>query len=405
MENTSGIQAELQSTQKIVNRIDSIDLLRGLVMIIMALDHTRDFFHISAWSDDPMNLATTNPALFLTRWITHFCAPVFVFLAGSSAWFQGRNKSKSVLSSFLIKRGLWLVLIEIVVLNFAFSFNPFYSIIGLQTIWAIGISMLVLGLIVWLPFPVILGLGLLIVFGHNFLDYYEAKHVGDYPLIYSLIHHPGTFPLWKDHTLFVLYPMLPWLGLMILGYCFGQLFTHFVGKQRHNILTWLGIGIIVFFITLRATNIYGNPEGWLKQKNFLFTVFSFIDTHKYPPSLLYMCMTIGPAILFITWFGKIKNALTEIIVIYGRVPFFYYILHFFLIHILCMIFFLARGHSFNEGIHKDYSMLPNFIVNNEGYSLGVVYVVWVFVVITLYPLCKWFSEYKKTHTQWWLGYL
>ena len=170
-------------------------------------------------------------------------------------------------------------------------------------------------------------------------------------------------------------------------------------------LTKLGIGIILFFIALRATNLYGNPEHWSTQKNALFTIFSFIDTHKYPPSLLYMCMTIGPAILFIGWAGSVKNGLTKFVTIYGRVPFFYYVIHFYLIHTISMLFFLARGHSFSSGIYNDFRTGPNFIVPGEGYSLWVVYAVWLFVVVSLYPVCKWFSEYKKTHTQWWLSYL
>src|SRR5690349_13549265 len=181
--------------KRISYRIESIDLLRGFVMIVMALDHVRDFFHITSWTDDPLNMATTTPALFLTRWITHFCAPVFVFLAGTSGWFQHQRKNTKELSRFLITRGLWLVLVEVLIINFAFSFDPNYSFIGLQTIWSIGISMIILGLAIWLPFPIILALGLLIVLGHNSLDFYEARHVPPYGFIYSLLHHQGGFPL------------------------------------------------------------------------------------------------------------------------------------------------------------------------------------------------------------------
>jgi len=387
-------------------RIDSIDLLRGLVMIIMALDHTRDFFHKDAWTDDPLNMATTTPLLFFTRWITHFCAPVFVFLSGSSAWFQSLRKSKKQLSLFLIKRGFWLIFIEVVVFNFAFSFDPHYHLIALQTIWSIGISMVLLGLVIWLPFAAILSIGLLIVAGHNSLDFYEANRMGSYPVIYSLLHHQGIYPLWNGHQLLIFYPFLSWTGLMILGYCFGKLFTSYNGVQRRKILTWLGIGIIVFFITLRAINLYGNPEQWSTQKNTLFTFLSFINTHKYPPSLLYMCMTIGPAILFLAWFGNIKSRLSKIITVYGRVPFLYYILHFYLIHFLSMILYLTRGHSFAEGMKATQGDLPQFIIPGEGYSLAVVYLIWLFVVISLYPVCKWFSDYKIKHKEkWWLSYL
>jgi uncharacterized membrane protein len=193
---------------------------------------------------------------------------------------------------------------------------------------------------------------------------------------------------------------------MMLGYGFGKFFKSYEGVERRKLLTILGTGIILFFIVLRATNVYGDANHWTSQKNGLFTVFSFVNTVKYPPSLLYMCMTIGPAILFIAWFGNLRNGFTKFVTIYGKVPFFYYVLHFFLIHILATIFFFVRGHSFNEGIWTPGSNIAvNFVIRGEGYSLGVVYLVWLFVVLSLYPLCKWFSEYKRTHKQWWLSYL
>ena len=387
------------------NRVDSIDLLRGLVMIIMALDHTRDFFHIQAWTQDPLDLATTTPGLFFTRWITHFCAPIFTFLAGTSVWFQAKNKNTKELSSFLIKRGLWLVLVEIVVLNFAFSFDPSYTIIGLQTIWSIGVSMIFLGLLIWLPFPAILAIGLVVVLGHNSLDLYEASKKSDFSLLYSMIHRPGFFPINKSHSLFVLYPVLPWLGIMILGYSFGKLYTTYQKIEQRKVILILGIGVTLFFILLRAINLYGDPKPWSQQETYLYTLFSFIDTQKYPPSLLYAAMTIGPGIIFLSVFEKTKNVVTEIIVAFGRVPFFYYVLHFFLIHFLSMIFFLTRGHKFTEGIYEGPNMLPNFIAAKEGYSLGIVYLIWIGVIIILYPVCKWFSEYKKRHRKWWLSYL
>jgi uncharacterized membrane protein len=394
--------------QKRSYRIESIDLLRGLVMIIMALDHTRDFFHQPAMIDDPLNFATTTPILFFTRWITHFCAPVFVFLAGTSAFFQNGRKTKSELTKFLITRGLWLVLIEVIVMSFAFSFDPTYKLVALQTIWAIGISMILLGLAIWMPFSAILTVGLIIVFGHNALDFYEEQFAANhtYNIFYSFLHRPGFYSLGQGHSLLILYPFLPWTGLMMLGYCFGKLFTKYEGAQRRRILTQLGLGIILFFLALRATNLYGDALHWSKQKNGVFTVLSFINTVKYPPSLLYMCMTIGPAILFVAWWANTKNAVTKFITVYGRVPFFYYILHFFLIHLLSMAAFFARGHSFADGIRAGQGGIAfNFLIPGEGYSLWVVYGVWIFVFVSLYPLCKWFSEYKQTHKQWWLSYL
>lgn len=386
-------------------RINSIDLLRGLVMIIMALDHVRDFTHQDALLHDPLDFSTTTPALFFTRWITHFCAPVFVFLAGTSGYLQSLRKPTRELSGFLIKRGLWLILLEVTLITFGISFDIHWSIFALQTIWAIGISMVFLGLAVWLPFKAILALGLVIVLGHNSLDFYEAGHKGGYDVFYSLLHRQGFFPLWNNHGLLILYPFLSWTGLMLLGYCFGRLYTLYEGAQRRKVLTATGLGVILFFIALRATNLYGDPSHWATQKNALFTFFSFINTTKYPPSLLYMCMTVGPAILFLARMETVKNGLTKAITVYGRVPFFYYVLHFYLAHLAALALSLFHGHPFAEGAAGAPNVPFKFVFPGEGVSLGGVYLIWFCVVVALYPLCKWFSEYKQTHRQWWLSYL
>ena len=390
------------------SRIQSIDILRGLIMIIMALDHTRDFFHTQAWTGDPTDMATTTPVLFFTRWITHFCAPIFVFLAGTSAWLQGIRKTKKELSLFLIKRGIWLIIVEVFIMNFAFSFDIHFSLIALQTIWSIAISMIILGAMIWLPFPVILITGLLIVLGHNSLDFYE-KGLKEPPGVwYDLLHHQGLFHLWGNHNLLIFYPFLSWAGLMMLGYCLGKIITNTDEVKRKKELIALGLGCIILFIVLRAINIYGDPDQWSTQKNGIFTFLSFINTHKYPPSLLYMCMTIGPGLLFLAFFSKTRNRLSDIIAVYGRVPFFYYILHFYLIHLLCMVLFLARGHTFAEGIqnHQGGGFHPYFIIPGEGYNLGIVYVIWLAIIISLYPLCKWYDKYKRDHKDnKWLSYL
>lgn len=386
-------------------RIDSLDLLRGLVMIIMALDHVRDLVHKEAITGDPLDFATTTPLLFFTRWITHFCAPVFVFLAGTSGYLQSLRKSKGELSAFLIKRGLWLVLLELTLVTFGITFDIHFGIFALQTIWAIGISMVFLGFAIWLPFKAILALGVLIVLGHNGLDFYEAGHKGTYDLPYSLLHRQSFFPLWGQHGLLVLYPFLSWTGLMLLGYCFGRLFTLYEGARRRNVLTAVGLGILVFFIALRATNGYGDPSHWSGQKNALFTVLSFVNTTKYPPSLLYMCMTIGPAILFLAWAGPVQSGIAKAITVYGRVPFFYYLLHFYLIHVVAVGLSMIHGHSFAQGAEGAPNVPFKFVFPGEGLSLGLTYLVWFCVVVVLYPACRWYSRYKQTHRQWWLSYL
>jgi uncharacterized membrane protein len=385
-------------------RINSIDLLRGFIMIVMALDHTRDFFHTTAWTDDPLNLATTTPILYFTRWITHLCAPNFVFLAGISVYFQSLRKTKKELSVFLFKRGLWLIFIEITIVNFAFGFDFHFSLFGLQVIWAIGISMIILGFLIWLPYTAIFIIGLIIVFGHNLLDYYEAGLTQQPAWWYSLLHIQGIYKISETRSLLIFYPFLPWSGLMMLGYCFGKLFLKFEGNKRKKMLILLGCTVLLFFVVLRYTNTYGDPVKWSTQKNDLYTFLSFMKVQKYPPSLLYMCATVGIALLFLAFAGNANNRLSRFITVYGRVPFLYYVLHFYLIHFISMIFFFARGHSAAEGIYYG-KELPNFIIAGEGVSLGYVYLIWICIVLALYPVCKWFSEYKRTHKDWWLSYL
>lgn len=388
-------------------RVNSIDFLRGLVMVIMALDHARDFFYIEGFTGNPTDLSNTTPALFLSRWITHFCAPVFVFLAGTSIFLQGERKSRKELSGFLLKRGLWLILVEIIIMSLILSFDPSFGSIFLQVIWATGISMIVLALMIWLPFPVILATGLVIVLGHNALNLLEAQPGFKPSLGYSLMHQ-AAFPAftWKGHTVFILYPFLPWIGVMLLGYCLGKLFRSGVTPaERKKALTVIGFGAIALFLVLRAFNIYGDPLPWSGQKDALFSIFSFVNTQKYPPSLLFVCMTIGPALLFLAWAGEGRNWFARTITVYGRVPFFYYILHFFLIHLLSAVFYLMRGHSFAEGA----AGLPNFpfrfAMPGEGFSLGITVLLWLGVVIVLYPACKWFGEYKRKSRKWWVSYL
>ena len=384
-------------------RITSIDLLRGLVMIIMALDHTRDFFHAQAQLQDPLNLETTSPLLFFTRFITHFCAPVFVFLAGTSGWLQAARKSKTVLSRFLITRGLWLIFAEVTFITFALIFDPGFHVLFLQTIWAIGISMVFLGLAIHLPVWAILGLGAAIVLGHNALDYYEQGRQ-QFPSWYLLLHHQGYIALSANRGIFVLYPFLSWTGLMLLGYCFGKMYTDSAPAARKKNLLLLGSGLLLLFALLRLTNNYGDAQHWSEQKNGLYTFLSFINVRKYPPSLLFMCVTIGPALLFLAFAGETRSRIGRIISVYGSVPFFYFFVHFFLLHLITAALYLSRGHSFAEGL-QGYQRGFNFVQPGEGLSLAGVYGVWIAVVVLLYWPCRWFSNYKKTRAHWWLSYL
>lgn len=392
-------------------RIESIDIIRGIAMVIMALDHVRDYFHITANTDDPLNLATTTPALYFTRFITHFCAPVFVFLSGTSVYLQSLRKTKKELGVFLLKRGLWLIIAEWVIIAFAWTFNTNYNFMPFQVIWAIGISMFILGLLVLvnLPYKVILVLGVILVAGHNLLDIPESAPGFQPTFIWDLLHS-GVFSPYRitgNHYIILVYPFPAWTGLMMLGYCAGVFFTqHYTPEQRQKILIRLGLVLILFFIALRFTNIYGDPDDWTVQKNGLYTFLSFMNVAKYPPSLLYLCITIGPALLLLAWVEKVKNRFTDIMIVFGRTAFFYYILHIYLIHLLAAIFFFARGHSFADAKNVGTQFPFMYVAPGEGYGLAIVYLVWLAVVVMLYPLCKKYDRYKTSHKEkWWLSYL
>lgn len=393
----------------IQKRIESIDILRGIVMVIMALDHVRDYFHIEAFTGDPLDLNTTTPILYFTRWITHFCAPIFVFLSGTSIYLQSLRKSKSELSQFLIKRGLWLIFAEVCIITFGWTFNPFYNVLILQVIWTIGISMVILGLLIRLPFNFIFILGLIIVLGHNFLDFPESTKGFQPGFVWDLVHHGHfvPYPYAPNHVLLIVYPFLPWTGLMMLGYCTGVFFTSkYSPDQRKKVFRFIGFGLLTLFVLIRYVNIYGDPDEWTIQKNGVLTFLSFINVHKYPPSLLFMCITIGLAFLMLSILEQIKNPFTTVMRTYGRVAFFYYILHIYLIHLIATICFFANGHSLQDAFSSIQNLPFLFLIPGEGYNLLIVYLIWLSVIILLYPLCKWYDDYKSNHKEkQWLSYL
>jgi uncharacterized membrane protein len=390
-------------------RVQSIDVLRGVIMIIMALDHVRDFFHKDAFTGDPLDPATTTIPLYFTRWITHFCAPIFVFLAGSSAYLVGLKKSKAQLSKYLITRGLWLMLIEVAIVTLGLSFDPLYHAFYLQVIWAIGVSMVILGVLVHLPYKVIFLIGCIIVLGHNLLDYPEAEHFArKEPLgvFWDIVHFGrfANFSIAPGHTVFIIYAFLPWTGVMLMGYGAGKLFESTVDPaRRRKILLRTGLGLIALFIVLRFINEYGNPFPWAEQKTGLQTFFAFMNIQKYPPSLMYACATIGPGLIFLALIEKVRNGFTEFVKIYGRVPFFYYIIHFYLIHALTVLAFYLTGHTNSEIVDPNSPFL--FRPQQFGYDLWFVYIVWFAVVIALFPLCRWYNRYKSANHHWWLSYV
>ena len=383
-------------------RIESIDLLKGLIMVFMALDHTRDYFHSSAFLFDPADPTQTSLVLFFTRWITHFCAPGFSFLAGISAFMVGRRKTKSELSHFLLKRGLWLIVIELTVVNFAWYFDPQFRTFNLFVIWCLGVSMIVLAGLIHLPRKFILLFSGILIFGHNLLD---NIHFPD-NLPWAALHEFTIYKLSDTVQLYTGYPLIPWIAVMALGYYFGSLYDSSVEPlKRKRIFNVIGLTAIGTFIVLRWMNWYGDPLGWKQFDTLSQSLISFLNPNKYPPSLLYLLMTLGGVFLFLANSEKLKGRVVNFFSTFGRVPFFYYILHLYLIHILAMVFYQVAGFGWQKLI------LPGWIgqipgLKGYGFDLWVVYLVWIGIVAALYPLCKKFDSYKLNHKEkWWLSYL
>jgi uncharacterized membrane protein len=387
-------------------RIESIDLLRGTVMIIMALDHVRHFFHHDAYLFEPTDLTQTTPILFFTRWITHFCAPVFVFLAGISAYLYGVKKSRKELANYLFTRGIWLVFAELFIIGFGQTFNPSFSFFNLQVIWAIGIGMIALSGIIYMKRPIILAIVILLLAGHNFLDSVHLPGHGIGTFAWSVLHESSRFSFGRFNIL-VLYPVIPWIGILTLGYYLGFLFSsHCDAEKRKMVLLVLGFIATELFLLLRTLNMYGDAAHWINQKNAIFSMLSYMNVTKYPPSLLYILMTLGPAMIFLALAEKPLNSFTKKVAVFGRVPFFYYVVHIYLLHLFAMFGAVLSGYHWSD-------MVLTTRINLEpglkgfGFNLSSVYLIWIGLILILYPVCKWYDQYKRAHlsTSWWLTYL
>ena len=384
------------------NRIESLDLLKGLVMVIMALDHIRDYFHAPAFLFDPTDPNVTTLPIFFTRWITHFCAPTFCFLAGTSAFLISAKRSRPQLTSFLFKRGLWLVFIELTIVNFAWFFDVHFRTPSLLVIWSLGISMIVLSLLIHLPKKIILLISLLLIFGHNVLD---AVHFEN-SVLWSVLHEIMILNFSPEYKMYIYYPVIPWIGVMSLGYCFGTFYTKSYGvDKRKKLLNLIGVSAITLFVIIRGINIYGDPQPWTFYDTALKTMMSFLNPSKYPPSLSYLLMTLGPALTFLANSEKWKNKVVHFFSTFGRVPFFYYILHIYLVHALALVVAQLTGFGWQNMILKDWvTAVP--VLRGYGFGLWIVYLVWVLVIASLYPLCKKFDVYKLNNKdKWWLNYL
>jgi len=385
----------------IAARVNSIDVVRGIIIVIMALDHTRDYFGDLAAS--PTNLATTTVALFFTRWLTHICAPVFFLLTGTGAYLMRARMPKPKLSRFLLTRGLWLLFLELVVMRFALQFNFDYQVTVITVLWALGWSMIVLAVLLWLPLWAIASFGALLILGHNAFDTPGMARAAS-PLL-TVLHQPGTLYR-SDHVLVhVSYVLIPWIGVTALGYVLGALYRA-DAAQRQRLLLWLGLVLVAGFVVLRALDGYGDPAHWSGQRTPLWTLISFLNTTKYPPSLLFLLMTLGPALLLLRAFDRGVGVALRPLLTIGRVPLFFYVLHFFLIHLLAVLVSYLRYGTVSEMFQSpDLAHFPFSAPPGWNVGLPAVYALWMVVVVALYPLCRWYARLKRRRHDWWLSYL
>jgi uncharacterized membrane protein len=378
-------------------RLDSIDALRGLVMIIMALDHVRDFLHRGAMSASPTDLRTTTTLLFLTRWVTHLCAPVFMLTAGLGAFFYWHSggRTKKQLSWFLVTRGLWLIVLELTVMQLAYNFDISTSYpIFLLVLWVLGACMIALAGLVWLPLPVLLGLSVATIVLHPLAP------------AWNVLHQVGAFPF-AGRIFISAYPLIPWVAVMALGFCLGPLLVEH--DRRRSRLLSIGAALTLAFAVMRLANVYGDPQPWTAQATPILTALSFLNTAKYPPSPAFLLMTLGPGLLLLGWFQGMTFARSNPLIVFGRVPLFYFVLHFFAAHAAAVMLAAftygtaAFGFMFQPvpsmgGPAKSFP--PDF-----GYDLWVTYVMWIVIVAALYPLCTWYAQFKEKHRSWWTSYV
>jgi uncharacterized membrane protein len=385
-------------------RLPAIDLLRGLVIAIMVLDHVRDYLHVDASRFDPLDPAHTSALLYVTRWVTHLCAPTFVFLAGTSIWLQrARGRGTRELSWFLLTRGLWLIALEFTVISFAWAFTV-PCLIFLQVIWAIGCSMALLAALVWLPRGALLGLGVLIIAGHHLFE--QVRPSDSLAVLWTALMVPGPLPPHGYVLAFVPYPVVPWLGVMLFGYGLGPWFLLPEGERRRRFVA-LGAGMLALFLLLRAFNLYGTPQPWSVQPTSLQSAMDFLRVEKYPPSLLYVCATLGLVFVLLPLIERWRGTLARVLLVFGSVPLFAYVLHLYLAHALGILERRLAGQD-ASGL---YDVIRNAIFHPErlqgtGFSLPVVYLSWLAVLLLLYPLCLWYSRLRQRHRDWrWLSYL
>jgi uncharacterized membrane protein len=401
-----------ETIEKNSRRINSVDLLRGLVMVIMLLDHTREFVHSDAFRFSPTDLSKTNSLLFFTRWITHLCAPTFVFLAGTSIYLQLlRGKSRSELAKFLLTRGLWLIFLEFTVIRFSLFFNVDYSFLGLaEVIWIFGVSMIALAGLIFLPLRAVAAFGIAMIALHNLLDGVKippAVSMANTPppdafqVLWLFLHQPGFVPLSGDVKLFVAYPLIPWIGVMAAGYAFGIVYEWDEGRRRRWLLR-AGFVLSALFVSVSGIITHASTA----QTDPVFVVLDFLNATKYPPSLLFLLMTLGPALLLLAWAEGVREDgfTSRILTTFGRVPLFYFILQMFVAHAFGILLNLLAGKNIDY-FFFNFPASATAAPPDAGFSLWVVYAAWLAGLLLLYPICRWYDKIKQSRRGFPFSYL
>ncbi len=392
------------ATTTLNKRIQSIDIVRGIVMIIMALDHIRDLMHISSLTQSPTDLKTTTPILFFTRWITYLCAPTFVFLSGVSAYLSMKRRGDiNSTRKFLLKRGLWLILMEFTLVNFALWFDVQFRILMLQVIAAIGAGFIILSFLLKVKVRTIGIVSLLIIFTHNLLQFLPQVNNKLLSVLLNIFFIPGPQAVSKNFIFFTAYPVIPWVVMLLLGFSLGGIFEREITYQKKRLLNF-GIVALLLFVLLRFINVYGDPFAWSSQKTTAMTIVSFFNVTKYPPSLQFDLLFFGIMFLLLALTTKLSGWLQKVFSVYGKVPMFYYLLHLYFIRLAVFIMVFAQGFHWNDMLFGPFQF--GRPATGSGISLSMVYLVWSLIVILLYPLCKWYGNYKTQHREKeWLRYL
>lgn len=387
-----------------MKRIHSIDIIRGLVMIIMALDHVRDLMHVNSITQSPTDLTTTTPLLFFTRWITYLCAPIFVFLAGTSAYISLKSKNDFIETrKHLLKRGLWLLLLEFTAVNFALFFDIGFHTILFEVIASIGFGFIILSVMLKLPSKYLFVIALLVIFSHNFVPLVPFAGNSFLKPILMPFFSPGAIPLFAGKVFVMGYPPIPWFGIMLVGFACGQFFE-MTDEKRKKLFLNLGIAALLLFVAIRYINIYGDSLQWSTQKNSLYTFLSFMNVTKYPPSLVFCLVTLGIMFLLIAFVETFNNGFKNVCTVYGKVPLFYFVVHFYLVHIITLVMLFFQGFHWSQLEFATGTFgRPKGI--ESGLQLWAIYLVWIAVVVVLYRPCKWFGHYKATQKKWWLRYI